>query len=192
MEKRTNDIVGYHGNMSNLQQKFRKEVIPAMRAKFGYKNVMQVPKIKKVVVNCGVGRIRDEKQLEEIRKYLTIITGQKPAPRPAKKAIASFKTRKGLIVGYQATLRGKRMYDFVSRLIDIALPRTRDFQGINSNSFDQRGNLTLGIKEHIVFPEMIGEDYHFLFGFEVTITATSKKKEEGVELLRLMGFPVKT
>src|SRR3989344_2752680 len=127
---------------SNLQEKYQKDVIPAMRAKFGYKNVMSVPKIKKVVINVGVGRIRDEKQHEEIRKYLTLITGQKPAPRPAKKAIASFKTRLGLVIGYQVTLRGQRMYDFISRLINIALPRTRDFRGLDAKSFDKKGNLT--------------------------------------------------
>ena len=162
-----------------------------MRAKFGYKNVMAVPKIEKVVVNSGVGRIRDEKQHEEIRKFLALITGQKPAPRPAKQAIAAFKTRQGLIIGYQVTLRGKRMYDFLSRLINVALPRTRDFRGLEEKSFDERGNLTVGIKEHIVFPEMIGEDYRFLFGFEITVVTTAKKREEGVELLKLVGFPIK-
>jgi len=177
--------------MSTLQEKYKKEVIPAMRAKFGYKNVMAVPKIEKVVVNSGVGRIRDEKQHEEIRKFLALITGQKPAPRPAKQAIAAFKTRQGLIIGYQVTLRGKRMYDFLSRLINVALPRTRDFRGLEEKSFDERGNLTVGIKEHIVFPEMIGEDYRFLFGFEITVVTTAKKREEGVELLKLVGFPIK-
>ena len=176
--------------MSIIQEKYKKEVIPAMAAKFGYKNLMAIPKIEKVVVNVGVGRIRDEKQHEEIRKYIAMITGQKPAPRPAKKSIASFKTRQGLIVGYQVSLRGKRMYDFISRLINIALPRTRDFKGLDSKSFDKKGNLTIGIKEHIVFPEIIGEDYRFLFGLEVTVVTSAKKREEGIELLKLMGFPI--
>jgi len=175
-----------------LQEKYKKEVIPAMRAKFGYKNVMAAPKIEKAVVNVGVGRLRDEKEQQEVQKFLTLITGQKPSPRPAKQAIASFKTREGMIVGYQVTLRGKRMYDFLSRLINIALPRTRDFRGLDEKSFDQKGNLTVGIKEHIVFPEVIGEDYRFLFGLEVTVVTTARKREEGVELLRLMGFPLKT
>jgi len=175
----------------DLKERYKKEVIPAMRAKFGYKNVMAVPKIEKVVVNCGVGRLREEKQREEIEKYLGFITGQKPAPRPGKKAIAAFKTRKGMVIGYQITLRGRRMYDFLSRLIAIAFPRTRDFQGLGDTSFDSRGNLTIGIKEHIVFPEMIGEDYRFLFGLEVTVVTTGGKREEGIELLRLMGFPIK-
>lgn len=162
-----------------------------MKEKFGYTNVMAIPRVAKVVVNCGVGRFRDEKDRLEVFKFLTLITGQKPAPRPAKKAIASFKTRKGLIIGYQITLRGKRMYDFLTRLIAITLPRMRDFQGISAASIDPKGNLTIGIKENIVFPEMIGEDYRFLFGLEVTVVTTAHKKEEGAELLKLMGFPIK-
>ena len=152
---------------------------------------MAVPKIQKVVANVGVGRMRDEKERAEVVKYLSLITGQQPSPRPAKKAIASFKTRAGLVVGYQITLRGARMYDFLSRLINIALPRTRDFKGLETSSLDQKGNLTIGIKEHIVFPEIIGEDYRVLFGLEVTVVTTAKNKEEGKELLRLVGFPFK-
>jgi len=174
-----------------LQEKYKDKAVPAMMQKFGYLNAMAVPRITKVVVNCGVGRFREEKDREEIQKFLTLITGQKPAWCPAKKAIASFKTRRGLVVGYKVTLRGKRMWDFISRLINVALPRTRDFKGLEISSFDSRGNLTIGIKEHIVFPEMVGEDYRFLFGLEITIVTTAKKKEEGVELLRLLGFPIK-
>ncbi|MBI3420621.1 MAG: 50S ribosomal protein L5 [Candidatus Sungbacteria bacterium] len=176
--------------MPYLQQKYNKEVVPAMREKFGYKSIFAVPRILKVVVNAGVGRLRDDKQHEEVKKYLMLITGQHAAPRAAKKAIAAFKTRQGLIIGYQVTLRGKRMYDFLSRLVDVALPRTRDFRGIRETSFDGRGNLTIGIKEHIVFPEMIGEDYHFFFGLEATIATSARKKEEGIELAKLMGFPL--
>lgn len=162
-----------------------------MRAKFGYKNMMAIPKVERVVVNTGVGRLREAKEREEVEKYLTLITGQKPSPRPAKRAIAAFKTRKGLVIGYQVTLRGGRMYDFLSRLVNVALPRTRDFKGIEESAFDGRGNLTIGVREHIVFPEMVGEDYRILFGLEVTIVTTAKKREEGIELLRIMGFPVK-
>src|SRR3989338_5397445 len=176
--------------MDDLKQKYLQEAGPAMREKFGYRNVMSIPKITKAVINVGVGRFRDEKQLEEIRKYIALISGQQVAKRPAKKSIASFKTRPGMIVGFKVTLRGRRMYDFISRLINIALPRTRDFQGISAGSFDAKGNLTIGIKEHIVFPELVGEDYRFLFGFEVTIVTTAKKREEGIELLRLIGFPI--
>ena len=177
--------------MTNLQDKFRKEVTPKMMQVFGYRNVMAVPRIAKVVVNTGVGRIRDERQLEEIRRTLAIITGQKPASRPAKKAIAAFKTRKGLLVGYQVTMRGRRMWDFITRLVAIAIPRQRDFRGLDPKSFDQRGNLTIGFKEHIVFPEMISEDVRFIFGLEVTITTTARRREEGIELLKLLGFPIK-
>lgn len=161
-----------------------------MQKAFRYANAMAVPRIEKVVVNCGVGKIREEKEREEIQKFLGLITGQKPAPRAAKKAIASFKTREGLIIGYQVTLRGKRMYDFLSRLINIALPRTRDFRGIDESSFDAKGNLTIGVKEHIVFPEMIGADYRFLFGFEITVVTSARTRKEGIELLRLFGFPL--
>ncbi|MDP3710409.1 MAG: 50S ribosomal protein L5 [bacterium] len=176
----------------NMQTQYTEKIIPAMRKKFGYKNVSSVPKISKVVINCGVGRIREDKQREEIQKYLSLIAGQKPVPRLAKKAIASFKTRQGLVVGYQITLRKNRMYDFLSRLVNMTLPRTRDFRGLETKSFDKKGNLTIGVKEHTVFPEMIGEDYKFLFGLEVTIVTTAKKREEGVELLKLTGFPVKS
>lgn len=175
----------------DIHQKYTKEVIPAMQKKFGYKNAMAVPRVSKVIVHTGVGRIREEKDQEEIRKYLARITGQKPAPRTARKAIASFKTREGLVIGYQTTLRRARMYDFLNRLIRATLPRVRDFQGIDTHSFDPRGNLTLGIKEHIVFPELIGEDYRFLFGLAVTVATTARKKEEGIELLRLLGFPLR-
>ncbi len=175
----------------DLQEKIAKVTVPGMREKFGYKNIMSVPKIKKVVINIGVGKFREEKERKEIEHAVALITGQKPSPRPARIAIASFKTRQGLIVGYQVTLRGKRMYDFLSRLINVALPRTRDFQGIEISSFDKAGNLTLGIKEHIVFPEMIGEDYRFLFGLEVTIVTGAKSRQEGIEFLRLVGLPIK-
>ena len=170
---------------------YKKKAIPGMREKFGYKNVMATPKLKKVVVNMGIGRLRDEKEREEVKKFLRLITGQEPSNRPAKKAIAAFKTREGLVIGYQVTLRGKRMEDFISRLIDVALPRTRDFRGLDTKGFDNAGNLTIGIKEYIVFPEMIGEDYRFLFGLEATIVTTAKTREEGMELLKLLGFPLK-
>lgn len=177
--------------MNSLKEKYIKEVIPAMRVRFGYRNVMSVPRVAKVVVNCGVGKLRDEREREEVQKLLALITGQKPVPRVARKSIASFKTRVGQVIGYQATMRGKRMYDFVARLINVTLPRTRDFRGIDLGSFDSRGNLTLGVKEHIVFPETVGEDYRFLFGLEVTVVTTAKRREDGIELLKLMGFPIK-
>ena len=163
-----------------------------MMAEFKYKNPMAVPKIEKVVVNVGVGRIRDEKVHDTIQKSLSLIVGQKIAPRPAKLAISAFKTRQGLIIGYAATLRGKRMYDFLERLIHVALPRQRDFQGITEKSFDGKGNLTIGIKEHIVFPEMIGEDVRSIFGFEVTVVTSGRSRKENISLLKHLGFPIKS
>lgn len=178
--------------MTTLQEKYVKEAAPALQKKFGRANVMALPRIVKVVINAGVGRLREEKDRQEIEKHLALIAGQKPAPRKAKKAIAAFKTRLGLVIGYQTTLRGRRMYDFLERFVRIALPRTRDFQGIPSSSFDPRGNLTVGVREQTIFPELIGEDYRFLFGFEVTVATSAKRREEGIELLKMMGFPIKT
>ncbi len=176
--------------MTILQKKYTTDVAPALQKKFGYGNVMASPRIAKVVLNAGVGRVREDKDRQDVEKYLALITGQKPAPRKAKKAIAAFKTRQGLVIGYQVTLRGRRMYDFLERFVRIALPRTRDFQGIPLGSFDPRGNLTVGVREHTVFPELIGEDYRFLFGLEVSIVMNAKRREEGIELLRMMGFPI--
>lgn len=177
--------------MTTLKEKYQEEVVPKMMKEFAYSSPMAVPRIEKVVVNIGVGRIRDEKSHETMTKALALITGQKPSPRPARVAISAFKTRKGLVIGYATTLRGKRMYDFLERLIKIALPRTRDFQGIGEKSFDGRGNLTIGVKEHIVFPEMIGEDVRSIFGFEVTVVTTARKRKEGIALLKAMGFPIR-
>lgn len=184
--------------MLRLKEKYKKEVIPEMMRMFNCKNPMSVPKIEKVVINTGFGRLIGGKTSEEQKRIyesvvndLALITGQKPVLAKAKKAIAGFKTRKGLIIGAAITLRGKRMYDFLERLINIGLPRTRDFQGIRTESFDQKGNLTIGIREHIVFPEISLEKTKTIFGFEVTIVIKTKRKEESIELLRLMGFPIK-
>ena len=175
-----------------FQEKYIKEVVPAMQAEFGYKNKLAVPKIDKVSVNVGIGRItKDQKLVDFIKKNLTLIVGHKITERPAKKAIAAFKTREGMIVGLSVTLRGARMYDFLAKLINVALPRTRDFRGINPKSVDAKGNLTLGLKEHIVFPEIIGEEVSNIFGFEVSIATTAETREEGLELLKLFGVPFK-
>ncbi len=172
-----------------LKEKYDKIVIPEMKKKFGYKNNLAVPKIIKVVVNSGVGSIKDEKQIEIVEKHLTLIIGQKPIKRPAKKSISSFKIREGALAGYSVTLRGKRMQDFLDRMISVAIPRIGDFKGINPRSVDKAGNLTIGFKEHIVFPEISEEEIRTTFGFEVTIVTNAKTSEEAFELFRLSGFP---
>jgi len=178
--------------MSQLKDKYIKEVIPAMQEKFGYKNKLAVPKIIKVVVNTGIGKtLKDEKMQETIVRDLAMITGQKPVFTQAKKAISGFKIRKGMKVGLKVTLRKKRMYDFLDRLIGAAIPRIRDFRGIPEKSIDHSGNLTIGIKEHIVFPEIAHEDVRIIFGLEITIATNAKNKKEAVELFRLLGFPIK-
>lgn len=181
-------------NIPRLLQKYRKEVLPAMREKFGYKNVMAIPKIGKIVVNVGYGRkavAKDTKALERIEQDLTKLTGQKPAVRKAKQSISGFKVRQGLDIGAMVTLRGKRMYDFMDRLVSIALPRARDFHGLETKAFDRRGNLNIGIKENSIFPEITYESLKDIFSLEVTVVTTAKSKEEGIELLKLIGFPIK-
>jgi len=184
--------------MLSLSEKYKKEVIPKMIEKFGYKNPLAVPRIKKVVINCGFGMMQSgktgserEKIQQHILKGLALITGQNPVLRKAKKSIASFKLREGMQIGAQVTLRGNKMYEFLEKLIWLVLPRTRDFNGIPIKSFDNEGSLTIGFKEYTPFPEVIIEKEKSIFGFEVTITTTSKTREEGVELLGLMGFPIK-
>jgi large subunit ribosomal protein L5 len=178
--------------MDDLKEKYIKEVIPAMKQKLGYRNDLAVPKIEKAIVNVGIGSVLDDKKAQEvIIKDLTSITGQKPVPSLARKAIAGFKIRKGMKVGLKATLRGQRMYDFLSRLINVALPRTKDFRGLEPKSIDQNGNLTIGIKEHIIFPEVSSEDIKKVFGLEVTIVTNAEKREQALELFKLMGFPIK-
>jgi len=181
-----------------LPEKYKKEVIPQMMEEFGYKNIMAVPKIEKVVVNTGFGRLITDKTSEEQKKIfeailedLSLITGQRPVLTRAKKSISGFKIRQGLPIGAEVTLRGKRMFDFLERLINIALPRSRDFQGIDLKSFDKKGNLTIAIREHITFPEILPEKAKNIFGLEITVVTTAKKREEGVELLKLLGFPIK-
>ena len=170
--------------------KYRKEVIPAMRDKFGYKNIMEVPKVNKVVLNIGTGKhVKDEKMLEKIERDLSLLTGQKPVPTIAKKSIASFKIREGMKIGYKVTLRKSKMYDFIDRLISIALPRTRDFRGLNLKSLE-KGVLNIGISEHSIFPEIHYESLKDVFGFEVSVITSAKNKEEAGELLKLIGFPL--
>ena len=189
---------GRKSNMLRLPEKYQKEVIPSMQEKFGYKNNMAVPKIEKVIVNTGFGRLVSGKTSDEQKKIvdfilddLALITGQKPILTQAKKSISGFKIQKGLPIGAMVTLRGKRMYDFLERLIQIALPRCRDFQGLEPNSIDKKGNLTIGIREHIAFPEILPEKAKNIFGLEITVVTDAKKREEGIKLLRFIGFPIK-
>lgn len=175
-----------------LLEKYRKEVVPSLMEKFSYKNVMAVPKIEKAVVNVGFGkRASESAMIEKIIEGLTEITGQRPIMTKARLSIAGFKLREGVAIGAKTTLRSTRMYDFIDRLISVALPRSRDFRGIDPKSIDPRGNLSIGIKENNIFPEVTYESLKDVFGLEVTITTTAKTLEEGEELLRLMGFPIK-
>ena len=169
--------------METLKEKLK--IVP------GYKNPMQVPRILKVVVSAGVGSFKDKNKFKVVEDRLARITGQKAAPRGAKVSIASFKSREGDVVGYQVTLRGQRMHDFLEKLIHISLPRTKDFRGVSLKSADEMGNYTLGIKEHTIFPETSDEELKDVFSLAITIVTTAKNKEEVVKLLSHLGFPFK-
>mgnify|MGYP001593623831 CR=1 FL=1 len=170
-----------------------KKSIQILQKELGVKNVFALPKIVKVVINVGLGRvIKDEKFLELVLRDLALISGQKPKTTLAKKSIANFKTRQGMVIGAMITLRGQRMRDFIDRLINTALPRTRDFRGLSDTSLDKKGNLTIGIKEHIVFPEVRGEEMKNVFGFEITVVVKAKNKEEALVLYKASGFPIKS
>lgn len=181
-----------------LKDKYQKQVIPAIMEKFGLKTVMAVPRIRKVVVNTGFGKEAVAKTGDELKKLqnssaeqLTLICGQKAVLTVAKKAISSFKLRKGLAIGAKVTLRGKRMYDFLERLINVTLPRSRDFRGLEPNAVDKQGNLTIAFKEQIAFIEVPPEKVRQSMGLEVTVVTDAKNKEKGLELFKLMGFPMK-
>src|SRR3989344_475587 len=167
--------------METLKEKSKK--VP------GYKNPMQMPKILKVVISTGVGSFKDKSKFKVVEDRLARITGQKAAPRGAKISIATFKSRQGDIIGYQVTLRGKRMFDFLDRLVHIALPRTKDFRGISPDAADEMGNYTLGIKEHTIFPETADEELKDVFGLAITVVTTAKSKSEVIALLTHLGFP---
>ena len=176
--------------MARLLEKYQTQVVPQLTKKFNYKNKLSLPKLQKIVVNMGVGRAVDNKKLiEEATKHLTIITGQKPLVTVAKKAISGFKLRKGQAIGCKVTLRGKRMFEFLDRLISIVLPRIRDFRGISQKSFDGRGNYTLGLTEQIVFPEISIDSVEFVQGMDITMVITGNSNEQSCELLKLLGMP---
>ncbi|MDO5725681.1 MAG: 50S ribosomal protein L5 [Tissierellia bacterium] len=175
---------------SRLKDKYTEEVVPALMEKFEYKNVMQVPKLEKIVVNCGVGEAKDNpKVLESAVNDLTTITGQKPIVTAAKKSIANFKIRDGMNVGCKVTLRGQKMYDFLDKLMNIALPRVRDFTGVRPSSFDGRGNYNLGVREQLIFPEIEYDKIDAIRGMDICIVTTAQTDEEAKAFLELMGMP---
>jgi large subunit ribosomal protein L5 len=163
----------------------------ALKGDFGYTNVMQAPKVEKIVISIGTGRVQDKQKEALIRDRLSRITGQKPSPRPAKQSIAAFKLRAGEIIGYQVILRGSRMQHFLDKLINIALPQTRDFRGLKATAIDEMGNITIGIKEHTIFPECGDEEIKDVFSLAITIVTTAKTKAEAEAFLRHIGLPLK-
>ena len=176
--------------MSRLKEQYDNEIVEALTKKFEYKNVMEVPKLVKIVVNMGVGEARENaKVLEAAVHDLETITGQKAVQTKAKKSIANFKLREGMPIGCKVTLRGEKMYEFADRLINLALPRVRDFRGVNANAFDGRGNYALGIKEQLIFPEIEYDKIDKVRGMDIIFVTTAKTDEEARELLRLMGMP---
>ena len=175
-----------------LKEKYQNEVVGELIEKFGYKNVMQVPKLEKIVINVGLGEAKDNQNLLNTAKNeLSLITGQQPIEIKAKKSVANFKLRAGQAVGTKVTLRRDKMYDFLDKLISISLPRVRDFRGINPNSFDGRGNYSLGIKEQLIFPEIKYDDVDVIHGMDITIVTTAETDEESKAFLQLMGMPFK-
>ena len=178
--------------MDRLQEKYNKEVVPALTEKFGYKNVMELPKISKIIINMGVGEaVGNPKALDSAVNDLTIIAGQKPILTRAKKSLAAWKLRQGMPIGAKVTLRGVRMYQFLDKFMNVALPRVRDFRGIGSNSFDGRGNYAIGLKEQLIFPEIEYDKIDKLRGMNIVVVTTAKTDEEARELLKLMGMPFK-
>lgn len=176
--------------MTRFKEKYQNDVAKALMEKFGYKSVMEIPKVEKVVINMGLGDGKDNpKVIKAAVDELATISGQAPVITKAKKSVANFKVREGMSVGAKVTLRGERMYEFIDRFITIALPRVRDFRGVNANSFDGRGNYTLGIKEQLIFPEINIDKVETVRGMDITFVTTAKTDEEARELLKLMGMP---
>lgn len=175
-----------------LKDKYKKEIVPALKAEFGYKNEALVPRVSKVVINVGFGKHTKEKEFAgTVEKTLIKISGQKPVFTKSKKSISAFKVREGMVIGAMVTLRDKRMYDFIEKLVNITFPRVRDFRGLNDKAIDNKGNLTIGFKEHTAFPEIKQEEIDNLHGLEVSIQTTATNKAEGLALLTLLGFPFK-
>ena len=176
--------------MARLKETYKSAIAPAMMKKFNYKSVMQIPKIDKVIINVGAGEAKENaKVIDAIITDLSAITGQKPIKCAAKKSVANFKLREGMVIGVKVTLRGEKMWEFVDRLFSVALPRVRDFRGINANSFDGRGNYSLGIKEQLIFPEIEYDKIDKVRGMDISFVTTANTDEEARELLSLMGAP---
>ena len=176
--------------MSRFLETYKSDIVPAMTKKFGYKNIMQVPKLNKIVINMGVGEAKENaKVLEQAVKDLETITGQKAVITKAKKSVANFKVREGMSIGCKVTLRGERMYEFADRLINLALPRVRDFRGVKSDSFDGRGNYAMGVKEQLIFPEIEYDKIDKVRGMDIIFVTTAKTDEEARELLAQFGMP---
>ena len=176
--------------MNRLKERYENEIVKSLMTKFNYSSVMQVPTMEKIVINIGVGdAVSNSKLLDEAVEELTLITGQKPVITKAKKSIAGFKLREGMPIGAKVTLRGERMYEFLDKLISISLPRVRDFRGVPKNSFDGRGNYTLGVKEQLIFPEINFDKVNKLRGMDIVFVTTAKTDEEGYELLAQLGMP---
>lgn len=175
----------------SIKEKYSKEAIQTMKEKFAFKNALQVPRIQKVVVNAGIGKfIKDSNMIKDIVASMEVITGQKVVLTKSRLSIAGFKIREGLEVGVKVTLRGKRMWEFLDRLVATSIPRIKDFQGIKSSSVDSNGNLNIGLKEHIIFPEIMPENVKNIFGLQVIVVTNAKTREEGLELFRILGFPI--
>ena len=178
--------------MEVLREQYKNEVVPALMKKFNYKSIMEVPKLEKIVINVGLGDIRENpKALENTINDLSIITGQKPVITKAKKSIAAFKIREGVNVGCKVTLRNSKMYEFAYKFFNVALPRVRDFRGVSANSFDGRGNYSMGVKEQLIFPEIEYDKVDKLRGMDIIFVTTAKSDEEARELLKLLGMPFK-
>ncbi len=177
----------------NIREKYQKQAILELKKKFGFKNAMQVPRIERVVVNVGVGKMtKNADQVKEVKEAIVAIVGQNPVMTKAKISIAGFKLREGMEVGVKATLRGRRKWDFLDKLVNASIPRIRDFQGIKQSSVDKNGNLNLGIKEHLIFPEIFPEQVRNIFSLQVNVVTTAKNQAEGIELFRQLGFPIET
>lgn len=177
--------------MSTIYEKYKQEAVPALKERFGLKNALQIPRIEKVIVNVGVGKfVKDSALVAEVFEAIKEVTGQKPVMTKSKKSIAGFKTREGLEIGMKVTLRGRRKWDFLEKLVGASIPRIRDFHGIKTSAIDGSGNLNLGIKEHLIFPEILPEQVKTIFGLQVNVVTNAADREKGMVLFRALGFPI--